>query len=299
MPMRVRAARSHGATDTRRARPGGHKRTVPTTDSRTALAAVQEEIPDVTADRASGARHRTPLFIVASPRPQVGKTFVARLLTDFLRLDEGGALSFELNPGSEALQAVLPKMADAADLSDMRHQMVLFDCLIVADGIPKVIDLDSAWFEQFFAIMEEIGFVSQAQRRAIEPVVLFAADPHPASAKAYARLHRRLPDAVVVPVFNEAVLKEKKLRDRFKIDRAAAVPLQIPILAPELKFFAHRSAYSFADFHSLLPTGIPIGPAFELRAWTKRTFLEFRELELRLLLEKLRASLPGVALQAS
>ena len=33
---------------------------------------------------------------------------------------------------------------------------------------------------------------------------------------------------------------------------------------------------------------VPIGPAFELRSWTKRTFLEFRELELRLLLEKLR-----------
>jgi len=49
-------------------------------------------------------------------------------------------------------------------------------------------------------------------------------------------------------------------------------------------------------FHAQLPVGVPIGLAFELRSWTKRTFLEFRELELRLLLEKLRASLPGVRL---
>jgi hypothetical protein len=40
--------------------------------------------------------------------------------------------------------------------------------------------------------------------------------------------------------------------------------------------------------------GIPIGLAFELRSRIRRTFLEFRELELRLLLERLRAALPGV-----
>jgi hypothetical protein len=38
---------------------------------------------------------------------------------------------------------------------------------------------------------------------------------------------------------------------------------------------------------------VAVGPVFELRSWTRRTFLEFRELELRLLMEKLRASLKG------
>jgi hypothetical protein len=40
-----------------------------------------------------------------------------------------------------------------------------------------------------------------------------------------------------------------------------------------------------------MPEGVPHGLAVELHAWTRRTFLEFRELELRLLLEKLQASL--------
>lgn len=248
------------------------------------------------ADPAPGAKQRTPLFIVASPRPQVGKTFVARLLTDFLRLDDGDAVAFDLNPDGEALRDFLPKVASTADLSDVRQQMALFDCLIVADGIAKVIDLGTGWFERFFAIMEEIGFVPEACRRSIEPMILFAADPHPASAKAYGDLRSRFPAAIVVPVFNEAILQGRKLRDQFKFDRAASVPLQIPMLAPALKSFADKSAYSFADFHSLLPSGVPLGPAFELRTWTKRTFLEFRELELRLLLEKLRAALPGVEL---
>lgn len=33
--------------------------------------------------------------------------------------------------------------------------------------------------------------------------------------------------------------------------------------------------------------------AFELQAWTRRTFLEFREMNLRLLLERLRPALPS------
>jgi hypothetical protein len=251
------------------------------------------------ASPAPGANQRTPLFIVASPRPQVGKTFVARLLTDFLRLDEGDAVGFDLNPGGEALRAFLPKVASTADLSDIRLQMALFDCLIVADGIAKVIDLGTSWFERFFAIMEEIGFVQEARRRSIETIILFAADPHPASAKACAALRSRFPSAVVIPVLNEAILQGHPLRDRFRFYRAAALPLRIPALAPELKSFADKSAYSFADFHSLLPSSVPLGPAFELRNWTRGIFLEFRELELRLLLEKLRAALPGVELSAS
>ena len=53
--------------------------------------------------------------------------------------------------------------------------MALFDCLIVEDGIAKVIDLGHGSFAQFFRVVEEIGFIDEACRRAIEPVILFAA----------------------------------------------------------------------------------------------------------------------------
>jgi hypothetical protein len=61
-----------------------------------------------------------------------------------------------------------------------------------------------------------------------------------------------------------------------------------------LKAQIEKSRCSFTDVHDKLPIGIPNGLASELRAWTRRTFLELRELELRLLLERLRAALPGV-----
>ena len=101
---------------------------------------------------------------------------------------------------------------------------------------------------------------------------------------------------LVVPVFNEAIAPERMLRDRFPVRRAASMPLQIPILAAGLKAQADRPFMSFAVFHDHLPPEVQIRPAYELQSWTRRVFLEFRELQLRLLLDKLRTSLPGVTL---
>ena len=260
-------------------------------NSQSVLAAVCDRMEAETAARMPAPASRwTAVFIVASARPLTGKTFLARLVADFLRLDGGPVEAFDLND-EPALADILPSLTTAADLDSTRAQMSLFDRLILADSVPKVVDLGHAQLTRFFAVMEEIGFVEQAQRRAIETIVLYAADPHPTSIKAYGVLRRRFPAAVLVPVFNEAILKGRKLREAYPFARAAAVPLQIPLLQPGLKAHADRSGLSFADFHGTLPVAVPLGPAFELRSWTKRAFLEFRELELRLLLDRLRASL--------
>src|SRR5262249_11762096 len=124
-------------------------------------------------------------------------------------------------------------------------------------------------------------------------IVLYAADAHVKSVKAYEILQRRLPSVILVPVFNDGILKGKKLREQYPFTRASAVPLQIPLLPPAVKAHAERSGLSYGDFHRQSSAPVPLGPAYELRSWTRRAFLEFRELELRLLMEKLRASLKG------
>jgi hypothetical protein len=271
---------------------------VPPTDSRAALAAVRDEAArhDGPREAASTAIPRTPLFIVASPRPQVGKTFLARLLTDFLSLDSGSVFAFEIEPGADALTDYLPGITAAATISDTRGEVALFDQLVLEDGVAKVIDLGGAAYRRFFAIWDEIGFLGECGRRQIEPMILFAADDHQAACAAYADLQQRFPGALVVPVFNEAITKGRQFRHKFPFNRAASVPLRIPFLAPGLKAVTQRPRFSFADFHSEASPGSPKGNVFQLRTWTRRAFLEFRELELRLLLEKLRSALPGVKL---
>ena len=217
-------------------------------------------------------KKQAPIFIVASPRPQVGKTFVARLLIDFLSLDRDDPAVFDLNPRGDALKDYLPSLTTVTDLTDIKSQMAMFDRLIDDDGVAKIVDLGNASFERFFTIAREIGFFREATRRLLDPVILFAANAHPVAINAYADLKRCLCGVIIIPVFNEVILKGKKLREEYSFSRAAAVPVHISALAPMLKAQIEQSHYSFSDILETLPIGIPIGLAFELRSWTRRTF---------------------------
>ena len=208
---------------------------MPQSHSQSVLAAIGDDLPEHVADPLTGSRTWTALFIVASPRPATGKTFLARLVTDFLRTDGGAVEAFELSPGEVALADHLPAYTTRADLDGTQAQMALFDRLILADGVAKVVDLGHGSFQRFFALVEEIGFIAEAERRALEIIVLFAADPHHSSVTAYADLQRRFPSTVVAPVFNEGILKGRKLRKQYPFTRTATVPLQIPLLPPALK----------------------------------------------------------------
>ena len=81
---------------------------------------------------------RSSVTIVASPRPRVGKTLLARILVDF-HLHEGRPVAgFDLNGGEDTLAQFLPEHATAATIGDVNGQMALFDRLIADDGVAKV-----------------------------------------------------------------------------------------------------------------------------------------------------------------
>lgn len=168
--------------------------------------------------------------------------------------------------------------------------MALFDRLIVADRC-KVVDLAPAAFQHFFSVMRQIGFVDGARRRGIEPIALFIATPDAVSARAYAGLRSQLPEMVLVPVYNEAVARGQRAREHYPLTRAAAVPMKIPVLARLLHRHLEKPPFSFADFRSTPPQEIPLDIYMQLHRWMRRVFVEFRELELRLLLGDVQASL--------
>src|SRR5262249_21357946 len=146
----------------------------------------------------------------------------------------------------------------AIDIGDTRGQVALFDNLVEDDGIAKVVDVGHAAFERFFAIAGEIGLFEEAARRAIAPLVLFAADPHPIAVAAYADLQWDLRDAVLVPVLNEGILKGRKVRQQFPFTRAAALPLQLATLTALLKTQMDNASCSFAELNDRLPAAIPV-----------------------------------------
>jgi len=76
----------------------------------------------------------TPVYIICSPRPQVGKTLVARLLTEFLLLKNGKVLAFDVNLKEPTLLDYLPDVTETAEIENTYGKMQLMDRIIVDDG---------------------------------------------------------------------------------------------------------------------------------------------------------------------
>ena len=131
---------------------------------------------------------RTPVYIICSPRPLVGKTLIARLLSEFLLLKNGTVAAFDINLKEPSLLDYLPGITETAEVDDTFGKMALMDRLIVNDALAKVIDLGFHAFDEFFKMSEEIGFMKEAARRGVAPVILFVADTDRASARGYAML---------------------------------------------------------------------------------------------------------------
>jgi len=72
---------------------------------------------------------RTPIFIVTSSRPRVGKTLIARALTEYFCAQRRLVAAFDVNPDEFRLIDHLPAYTAAASLNDTRGEMALFDQL--------------------------------------------------------------------------------------------------------------------------------------------------------------------------
>ena len=107
----------------------------------------------------------TPVYIICSPRPMVGKTLLARLLSEFLLLKDGAVSAFDINLKEPSLLEYLPRVTETADIADTFGKMQLMDRLIVHDGVAKVVDLGFHAFDEFFRMTNEIGFLKEAVRR--------------------------------------------------------------------------------------------------------------------------------------
>jgi len=234
--------------------------------------------------------YRNSVTIVASPRPRVGKTLLARLLTDFHAQDGRPVAAFDLNSGEGTLAQFMPEQVTASEIVDVEGQMALFDRLIADDDTTKIVDLGHEAFEPFFTLARKIGFAEEARRRAIAPAILFVITPDQTSFEAYAKLRARLPQAALTPVHNE-MLGRAQHRDKYPTAGSGATPVRLPALAPGLRRHIETPPFSFSDSRLANAKSIPIDVHIELQRWLRKIYLEFRELDLRILLADLQSSI--------
>lgn len=233
---------------------------------------------------------RHSIAIVASPRPRVGKTLAARLLIDFHRHEGRPVMAFDLNSGEGTLAQFLPEYAKVSEIGDIKGQMALFDRLIADDGVTKIVDLGHAAFDTFMTLASRIGFAEEARRRGIAPAILFVITPDRTSVEAYRGLHSRLPQVTLAPLLNE-MLGSAQHRDKYPTKGIGAALVRLPVLAPGLRRYIDKPPFSFSDTQLANARDIPLDAHIELQRWLRKIYLEFRELELRILLADLQSSI--------
>jgi hypothetical protein len=213
---------------------------------------------------------RTPVYIICSPRPLVGKTLMARLLSEYLLLKYGDMIGFDINLKEPTLLDYLPKVTETAEIDDTFGKMALMDRLIMNDGVAKVIDLGFHAFDEFFKMSEEIGFMKEAAVRGVAPVILFVADTDRSSARGYTALCQQIPLSALVTIDNEYVVRgEMPLAlGKGRVIRIAALPLF-------LKTYIDRQTFSFTDYLRSEKDS-----STELHQWIRKSYFNFRELEL-------------------
>jgi hypothetical protein len=235
-------------------------------------------------DRAKAQRgmtdKTTPLYVVCSPCRCVGKTLISRLLTEFYVLDDRPVAAYDLADEGPQLADYLPQFTTVADIGDIFGQMAFFERLIADNQGANIIDLSHRTFQNFFTVVEEIGFFEEARRRAIEPLILFIIDPDPKSPEAYASLRRRFTDASLLPVRNRT--EPSAIPDGDAPPDAPPASLEIPHLGFSPRAVIDRQAFSFCEFWRATPADLPDALDDELRGWVEGIFFQFRKLELML-----------------
>jgi hypothetical protein len=82
-----------------------------------------------------------PLYIVASPRPRVGKTLLARLLIEFFYASDRALIGYDLNAREPGLAGRFPHLVWPVDITETLGQMELFDRLIADNSRTQIVDI--------------------------------------------------------------------------------------------------------------------------------------------------------------
>ncbi len=187
----------------------------------------------------------TPVYIICSPRPLVGKTLIARLLSEFLLLKHGVVAAFDINLKEPSLLEYLPAITETAEGDDTFGKMALMDRLIVNDGV------------------------------AVAPVILFVADIDRVSARAFPMLQQQIPPNALITIDNEHVV-----RGELPAAMEGGRVLRISALPTFLKTYVDRLTFSFTGY-----LRNERDSSTELHQWIRRNYSSFRDLELSLLLQ--------------
>jgi len=233
---------------------------------------------------------RPALHVICSDRARNGKTLLARLVADWLRLSGERPFIIDLDEPDAPLAARWPGQSLAADFSTIGGRVRIFDAVMEAPRRDHVMDIPARHLDDFLREAEKIAFFDAAREAGMEVIFLFMVDKSMRSIRKARELMERFENCRFHPARNAFVgdlLKDEDASELY-LDLYLKGEVALPKLTPDTMATVEGPGFSFRDFalgQIEAPTSFQ---HYELSDFTDTVFEQLNKLQFRLDMEELK-----------
>ena len=135
------------------------------------------------------------VILVGADKGGVGKTTVARTLLDYFGAHQTPTRAFDTESPRGTLKRFHPDVTEVVDVTEVPHQMKIFDTLGSADAKVTVIDVRAGLLSSTLQALSDIGFLDSAKKGQVTFAVFHILGPSIASLQEIAETSRFVGDA--------------------------------------------------------------------------------------------------------
>lgn len=231
---------------------------------------------------------RTHAFIVCSSHGRTGVTTMARLFADFHVHTAQAFAGFDTDPHESQFAQCFPRDVSVADLATIQGQIALFDNLLLADGVPKIVDVWARAWRTFFDIAATTEFFPEAARRGVRPYLLYVPDGSENALRIVEDMLAQWPELGLAVVGNEGAAPLGAGGLDYLARFPASHTFEIKALDPLVRRAIEDPGFSFSRFLAAPADSMSIVVRASLRAWLMPIFQQFQSFQLKLAMEDSR-----------
>ena len=215
------------------------------------------------------------VYIVCSGRHRIGKTLLARVLIDYLLLDQRNPFVFDADWPDGPLRKHFPDRAVRVDLKHITGQMKLFDTILSLPSSDHVIDIPAGDTQRFSDACATIEFSNEARRQGFKVVVLYIVEATEEAAWAAQVMNSKVLPDLFVPVHNLSA-------GSVWPEMARLLTITMPDLGPELAAVLTAKDLSFRPLMLRDLGPVPEHLRAGLNVFLYELMIGFRDIELAL-----------------
>ncbi len=193
---------------------------------------------------------KSHIYIVCSDQTRNGKTLFARILTDFLVLQDGSPFVIDLDAPGGGICEYYPETSEVFDIQSVPGQMEMFDWMLATPGRDYVLDVPARFLDKLFTVMDDINFLEGAGAQGFEINIFYLVEGSTKSLTTARMMHDNFTVDRFFVVRHDTM--DEELKDFKKLSIFNELIGQGQIVLPQLDSDVleeiERETFSFSEF---------------------------------------------------